>query len=228
MDFFHESFQPYNGVFTLLVLTCFGYWILVIAGFFGVEVWDFEVEMDGDVGFETELDADVGGDHADAADLGSVGLIGGFLRFMHLHEVPFMIVLTIFSTTSWLLFTLLNLNWNVEHSWTFALIWLGPTILAALAISKVLLQPFAYLFRQVNIPEKRLKDFVGECCVVMTSEVTNKFGQGEIATNESPLVVQIRNTTPFRFHKGDRAVLTRYNAAGKYYEIGPVTKKDTE
>lgn len=218
MEFVNECFQPYNGVFTVLVVTCVCYWIMVVAGFFGVEVLDFDVEMD------TDLDGAMDGS-ADASDLGSVGLVGGFMRFMHFHEVPFMIVITIFSTISWLMFCLLNFHWNTEHSWAFALTALVPTLIASLAVSKVILQPFVMLFRNVDVPEKKLKDYVGEECHVMTSEVSETFGQAEIATHESPLVIQVRNRTAFKFARGDRAMLTQYNAAGKYFEIGPVEKK---
>ena len=107
MDFISECFLPYNGLFTAVVLTCVCYWILVVAGFFGVEILDFDAEVDGD------FDIDAG---ADAADLGSVGLVRGFMRFMHFHEVPFMIVGTIASTVLWLMFTLLNFHWNTDHS----------------------------------------------------------------------------------------------------------------
>lgn len=221
MDFFSECFQPYNALFTVFVATCACYWVMVVAGFFGVEVLDLDVDIDVD------LDGDIDG-AADASDLGSVGLVGGFMRFMHFHEVPFMIVVTVMSTVTWLMVCLLNLYWNTEHSWLFAMTWIVPALVASLAITKVMIQPFVVLFRNVNIPEKKLRDYVGEQCNVLTSEVTRTFGQAEIATNESPLVIQIRNLTAFKFSRGDQAVLSSYNAAGKYFEIKPVEKKPTE
>lgn len=221
MEFITECFQPYNGLFTALVLTCMLYWIMVVFGFFGMDIIDLDVEMEGDIGVEVDPTADI-------ADLGSVGLVGGFMRFMHFHQVPFMIVITIISTMSWLLFTLLNFHWNTDQSWTFALTWIVPTLVASLAISKLALQPFVLLFKNVNIPEKKLKDYVGEECIVMTSEVTRIFGTAEIATNESPLIIQIRNETPFKFTRGDRAVLTGYNPAGKQFQIGPLPKQNGE
>jgi len=212
MDFVSECFQPYNGLFTVLVLTCGCYWILVVAGFFGVEILDFGAEA------EAELDLDAG---VDAADLGSVGLIGGFMRFMHFHEVPFMMVITVASTVLWLMFALLNFHWNTQHTWAFALTWVIPTMVSSFAVSKIVLQPLVYLFRQVDIPEKKLRDYVGGECVVMTSLVDEKFGTAEIETQESPIVVQIRNRSSFKFSKGDRAVLEKYSSAGRYFEIGP-------
>ena len=221
MEFISECFQPYNALFTVFVLACVCYWIMVVGGFFGVETLDFDVDVDVD------LDGAVDGS-ADATDLGSVGLIGGFMRFMHFHEVPFMIVATIVSTVTWILVCLLNLYWNTGQSWSFALMAVVPTLIASLAISKILLQPFVVLFRNVDVPEKKLKDYVGEECLVQTSEVTKTFGQAEISTHESPIVIQIRNLTAFKFGRGDRAVLDNYNSAGKYFEVRPVEKKPTE
>lgn len=218
MDFASELFQPYNTLFAILVIACGCYWIMVVTGFFGLEVLDLDVDMDVDL--DMEVDAT-----ADASDLGSVGIVGGFLRFMHFHEVPFMIVVTILSSVCWILFSLLNFHWNVYHSWTFAMTWIVPTVVASLPVSKVLLQPFVKLFRAANIPDKKLKDYVGEHCVVTTSEVTEKFGTAEIATDESPLVIQIRNPSAFRFHKGDKALLAKYVMAGQYFEIRPLEKE---
>ncbi|MEE2642412.1 MAG: hypothetical protein VX768_17405 [Planctomycetota bacterium] len=224
MDFVSMFLQPYNGLFTILMGTCICYWFLVVAGFFGMEVLEMDVEVDGGV-VDGNFDVDV--DPAEGADLGSVGMVRGFMRFMHFHEVPFMIVMTFVSTANWLMFGLLNYHWNTEQSWTFAMIWIVPTMIASLPVSKVALQPIVMLFRRVNIPEKKLGDYVGEECIVMTSEVNEKFGTAELSTSESPLVIQIRNRTAFKFSRGDRAVLTRYSGAGKYFEIGPVDKKNT-
>lgn len=220
MAFFVECMQPVNLVLTAFVIACFGYWILVIAGFLGVEVMDFDLDIDGDMDVDVEVDAGAG-----AADLGSVGLIKGFFRFFHFHEVPVMIVMTVLCSVTWFLFTMLNLYWNQDHNMMLSLIYLLPTLLAGLALSKLALQPLAMLFRQVNIPEKQMPDYVGEECLVMTSEVNKTFGQGQISTDQSPLIIQIRNLTAYRFSKGDKAVLVRFDAAGRFFEIGPQQKK---
>ena len=103
-----------------------------------------------------------------------------------------------------------------------------PTILGTLAITKIAIQPFAYLFRRAVVPQKNLAHYAGDECIVMTSSVTDKFGQAEIQTGESPLVVQVRNPTAFRFHKGDLVRLEKYIPEGCYFEIRPASKAEIE
>jgi hypothetical protein len=209
-----EWFQSVNAPFTFMLVACVLYWLMVITGFLGLDFFDFDVDLDADL-------------KGDFGDVGSVGMFSGFLRFFHFHEVPFMVVMTLFSFILWIFATLLNQHWNPDKSWTLVAIGILPTILGALAITKIAIQPFAYLFRRAVVPQKNLAQYAGDECIVTTSSVTNKFGQAEIQTGESPLVVQVRNPSAFRFHKGDLVRLETYVPEGCYFEIRPASKAET-
>lgn len=210
-----EWFQSVNAPFTFMLVACVLYWLMVITGFLGMDLFDFDIDLDAD------LDGDIG-------DVGTVGMFSGFLRFFHFHEVPFMVVMTIFSFILWLIATQLNQHWNPDKSWMYVAIGIVPTILGSLAITKIAIQPFAYLFRRATVPHKNLAQYAGEDCIVTTSSVTDKFGQAEIQTGESPLIVQIRNPSAFRFHKGDVVRLEKYIREGCYFEIRPASKAEIE
>ena len=189
---------------TLLLGLVLLYWLLVIAGVLGIDMFDLDL---GDSG----LDGDV--------DSGSGAGVGSVLDFFHLGEIPVMIFASFFSLLFWIVSIQANYWFNEELSWMVMLWWMIPCAALSLLGTKFCVMPLAPMFRTSGSPQRSRIRLVGQRAVVSSSEVTERFGQIRIETETPPVVLNARvEEQPF-LRKGDFVTLDRYEADGDFFVV---------
>jgi hypothetical protein len=96
----------------------------------------------------------------------------------------------------------------------------------SLVATKILTHPLRDKF-DVKEPN-RVQDLLGRECIITTSEVTDSFGQAEVAAEGAPLRLNVRTQETSRdtlLTKGDIAVLVGFDKEKSVYFVG---KPETE
>lgn len=219
MEFIHECTNLVNLPFTILaVLVCL-YWIFVILGVVGFDAFDIDLDTDWDADFDTDLDMD-GSYDADAG--GETSFSVGVLKFFHLGEAPLMLILSVFIIAMWASSVLANHYLNNETSWMMAALLFGPNVIISLIISKLILLPIVPIFRLMSSGEATRMKIVGKTCLITTEEVSEKFGQAEIAQDGPPIVINVRVKKGDFVTKGDVAIVYSYDESDNTYQVKPV------
>lgn len=194
-DFFQAITSPVNLVLTVLLICCFGYWLIVILGGLTPDAFDIDLDLDAD----GDLDIDTGG-----ASFGGASLI----KFFNVGEVPLMILLSVFIGVLW--FTGVALYPYIgAWSFFFQVLMLAPMGLGALLLTKLLTQPLTYFFRKLREEERAApRQFLGERVLIVSATAGHKHGQAEFDTGGSPLRLNIRTATESEtLVRGDEAVI---------------------
>ncbi len=207
IEFINECIQPVNLPVTILLGLVLMYWLMVIIGLFGMDVID--LDLDGDFDIEGGIDTNV--------DTGSV--IGDFFRFMHMGDVPVMIVVSFFVVSMWIVTIITNHYFNADFSWLITGFLIVPNLIVSLVATKIVVMPFATMFQHENDIELDRQDMIGRIGVVKTSEITHLFGQIEVAHDGPPVVLNARTGTDENLAQGDAAKIISYNAADDTYLV---------
>jgi hypothetical protein len=189
---------------TVLLGLVLGYWLLVLVGALGLDLFDVDLDIDADVGGDIDLDGDVVGDLGGTSALGSFLSFGAVaLRFMNIGRVPLMVWLSVFALALWLLTMALDKPENHAALAHDLLILLRNGVIAV-ACAKIVTQPLRGRFDVVEAPTVR--DLVGRQCTVVTPTLNEQSGQIRCATEAAPLLLNAR-TKGEPLAKGDRAVI---------------------
>jgi hypothetical protein len=182
-----EMFQPVNLVPTMLLLVVLAYWLLAIIGVLGGDL--FDIDLDG----------------SDAGD----GWAAGF-KFLHLGDVPIMLVVSLFVLFFWATTIMSNHYFNPNLSGWVVVYFLIPNLIASLLVTKLILFPTVTIFKKLSPAQSHDKaHFVGRLAVVQTSEITDEFGQISIQQDGPPLVFNARSYG-HRPIKGEVVEITEY------------------
>ncbi|MEM7453510.1 MAG: hypothetical protein AAF456_04060 [Planctomycetota bacterium] len=206
MEFITECFYTVNLPATLALLVMLGYWVMVISGVLGAETLDFDFDVDADI----DMDGDV--------DVGS-GFLRAFLELFYIGEVPVVVVASIFTVSFWVATVVTNHYLNPGYDIATALLWAIPNLVISLLLTKVCVMPLARLFRNYDNDESEVDKFIGRVGVVMTSEVTDSFGQLEIKIDGPPLRINVRTRPGERLGQGDAARIVQCNRADNTYLV---------
>ena len=207
IEFINECIQPVNLPVTILLGLVLMYWLMVIIGVFGMDVID--LDLDGDFDIEGGIDTNV--------DTGSV--LGDFFRFMHMGDVPVMIVVSFFVVSMWIVTIITNHYFNTDFSWLITGFLIVPNLIVSLVATKIVVMPFATMFQHENDIELDRQDMIGRIGVVKTSEITHLFGQIEVAQDGPPVVLNARTGPDENLAQGDAAKIISYNAANDTYLV---------
>ena len=240
IEFFYECVNYVNLPATTLMIMVLLYWLMVMIGVFGMDSFDFDLDVNPDVGLDVDLgldadiglDADVGVDAdfgvdahggVDAAPAttfaGGSSTTGndGFLRtvfeFFYLGEVPIVIIGTFFVLFFWIATFVTNHFFNLDpQRLLVSLLWLTPNIVISLAMTRITMIPFAIVFKKPPPENIRREEMYGIIGQVTTSEVTEKFGQMEIKRNNEPeMTINVRTLRGEKLGKGDAAKIISYD-----------------
>lgn len=233
IEFFQECVNYVNLPATTLMIMILLYWLMVMVGVFGMDAFDFDLDVDADVGLDADLglDADFGIDGDMGVDIHSgvdaapaTSLAGGssttgndgFLRtvfeFFYLGEVPIVIIGTFFVLYFWIATFVTNHLYNLDQRLWISLAWLIPNILISLILTRFSMIPFAIIFKKPPPENTTRKEMYGLIGQVTTSEVTEKFGQMEIKQDDEPeMIVNIRTQAGQTLAKGDAAKIISFN-----------------
>jgi hypothetical protein len=221
-DFLYEVLRPVNLPFTALmgVVTC--YWLLVLLGALdfdsepSLDLHSHDVHVHGAVGAH---DVDHATPHVDAHDIGAVKSL---LQFLNFGNVPSMIVVSILVLSMWTISMFSNRLYN-PGSILIALGLLVPNLIITALITKVATTPLKHLFTALNKDYDEHKPVVGRTCMILTSEVTDKFGQAQIDTQGSPLVINVRTYGDATFAKGESALIIKEDKENNLFTVAKLT-----
>jgi hypothetical protein len=186
--------------YSILLAVCIVYWLLAATGL---------VDADGPDGL---LGGDGDGDASGiAAMVARLGLSG----------VPVMVVLTVLAFVGWIgcYFVQLMLLRHLPD---------GLRVLVGLAVAVAMLVPgvlaTSLLLRPVSRMLLRLRppvdpSILGRVAVVTTPDVDAGYGMASVDDGGAGLILQIRDTEPGRFKRGDRVVLIEYLDAQHAYRV---------
>lgn len=187
-----------------LVMFVLAYWVLVIIGAAGLDMFEFDLDADADV------DVDVGGPIAAGA---SWGLL--FLRFLNLGGVPVMIWLTVFSIS----FFAISYVWNApefsESTWTIAQVVVKNAVLGLVA-TKILTQPLVGKFASKQ--STKSASLIGQTCIIVSYQADEESGQASVKSDGAPFFVHVR-TAGETLSKGDVAVIEDYQSDGSLFLV---------
>ena len=224
MDFFHEIFSEANFLASAMMVLVLLYWAMMVFGVVGMDMFDIDVDVDADVGIDAEIgvDAEVDGNLAAAggADLDSgsstaetaSGFLRGILEFFYLTDVPVAIVGTTFAFGYWASSVILNHLFNTDQSFLGSLIWVIPSAIIGLVVVKIAVKPIAKITAQTAPEDTSRTDMVGTVGRVISSTITETFGQIEVKPSGEPEVVyNARTAKGQELSKGDAAKIISYN-----------------
>lgn len=235
-EFLSALFAPVNLLYTGLFILMLLYWASVIIGALDMDSLDVHAHMDTDMDADMDadvhahMDADVDGDvdadvHAETDAQGhlghSGGVVYGMLRFFNVGEIPLMIMLSFTILFMWAGAVLVHHYLGI-HSLLVALALFVPYFISALLVAKVVTTPLKALFKSLKKQTEQHEELLGRDCVVTTSEVNGEFGQAEVKTRGSPLLLNVRTEHGQVLVRGDEAIITHHLPSKGIYIVQKV------
>jgi len=218
MPLYELAFQGIMLPITVLLILVAAYWVLVIVGLVGLDLFDFE--------FETQLDGDIDG--GVSAGENSGGVMISALKFFHMGEVPFMILLSVFAICWWTATAIGASLFGETYSGIWSLVWIGPSFLIGLVMTKGFLLPTSRFFSALDGSRTSQPRIVGSTCVVTSSEVTDTFGQAEVKIEGPPIIIDVRSSKGDVFRKGDFARVSEANPVTRTYQIRSIASEESQ
>lgn len=193
-------------VFTFGLIFVLMFWALSLIGIVDVDFID--------VGLDFDIDVDT--------DPGLFGSLGGFLLYFGLNGIPITVVLTVLILVAWTLAYFVSAYLIVPLPFDWLRYIAGTAVIAgaialAMPITGMSLRPTRHIFTGESA--KTNDSFVGSKGSVTTLEVTESFGQAEVADGGAGLLVNIRAEEPNTLKKGDEVALLSYDAANGTYRV---------
>ena len=223
LEFLFEALRPVNLPFTGLMVMVTFYWLLV-----GLGALDFhseptiEVGHDADVGLDAHPELHHGSELTHEPAAGVQGSVKSVLQFLNFGNVPTMIVASIMALSLWTCSMLGNHYFN-EGSFLRAFLLLVPNLLITAVITKAATTPLKKLFNALNREYDEHKPVVGRTCTILTSEVTDRFGQAEIETTGAPIIINVRTYGDAAFNKGESALIIKEDKENNIFTVAKLT-----
>ena len=242
ISFFQEAINQVNLPVTLLMLCVLGYWLMMIFGVVGMDVFDVDVDTGVDLGVDADIDigmdADLGVDGgvgeapgtviSGSATTGNEGFLRSVFEFFYLGEIPIVIIGTFFVLFWWIVTFVTNHYFNPGVSLWAAAAWVLPNLFFALILTRFAMIPFAILFKKPPPENKTREEMMGVIGRVTTSEVTEKFGQMEYKLpNEPETILNVRTKPGEKLARNDAAKIVSYNHANGTFLV-ELTKWENE
>lgn len=213
-EIIHEALLIYNLPITLLLGLSVCYWLSVCFGLLDVGSFDadLDVHADLDAGIDTHMDA--GHTDVDAHAHGEVG--GGAMmalaRFVNIHEVPLMVVLSIQFVFMWMIGLISNHYLNPGESVLIGGGMLVGNLLVSAVLTRLVTAPLKPLMRGLKKEWDDAGPIIGNTGTVKTAEVSESFGQVEVVRQGAPTLCNARvpeGAEPIR--RGETALVIDYN-----------------
>lgn len=208
-SFLQEFFSSVNLPYAILLVVVLGYWLLVIIGALHFD----SLHLDSghfDLHHEVNIDGHVEGETG-----GGIGqTLAGMLHFFNVDMVPPMVLLSVYVLVLWTLGMLAHHYLDVQNEWLMLAIFV-PNLAVSLFVTMAIFAPLAPFFRKLKYEGGIAHEsLVGKTAVVVTGEVTEKFGQVQIETEASPIVLNARCGADEKLTKGDEVVIVAHGADG--------------
>ncbi len=214
------AFSIINIIPTCLLILILIYWLTVIIGVFNVDSFDIDADADLDVDVDADVDIDADTD-VDVSAGDSLLWLNSALSFFNLGKVPFMLILSFFSLSLWVISLLMNYYLN-NISVLLSLVYLIPNIVISALVTKFLTTPFVKLFAKAESDIESNVKLTGKMCIVTLSATHNQMGQAEIKIDGSSFIINVMSTEEqFQLEKGDSCLVIDYIPEKKIYLIEP-------
>jgi hypothetical protein len=213
---------PYTVLLGFVLL----YWMVVAIGAIDIDFLDFSIDLEAGDGLDMSDVVDVsmgGGDH---------GLFGMFLAFLNIGQVPAAVIGTMVIMKMWMFGMAyhiwiepeLNLDIPLWGTWLMVFV---VVCFSSLMLTGLTARPLRGMFEADKL--KTSASAVGKTCEVITTKVTDSFGQGELLRNGAAWVINIVCAEPNAVRKGDTVNILNYNQDNDTYTIEkPTEKGETE
>ena len=224
VEFVKDCFSFVNLPYTVFLLANLAYWFMVILGALEADSLDVDLDMHHDFDMDHDIDMhhdfDAHGDADGDIEGGSgPGVFVSILKFFNVGELPLMILLGFLSLSMWAIAISIHKILGVESS-LFAFILLFPITISSLFVTKIVTTPFRKLYSQLlkeeGIAHEKL---TGKVCKVISNQVTGTFGQAEIKTDGSPILINVRSIKEEVLQKGEEAVIVSSDKDKGIYTI---------
>ena len=239
------AFSAVNLIPTILFGLIIVYWIFVVVGALDINLFDFsvdsgdidldaEVDIDVDADAEIDLDADLEADVDTDIDTdmesemaaqghvegGVVMSLNSILSFFNLGKVPFMILMSFFTLSLWVISILANyLLFN--QSVLISLLLLIPNIIASLFVAKILSTPFALVTSKMLKNNADNFKYQGKICTMLMKATETRIGQGEIDYNGSVIRVNVLTKKGTVIEKGETGLIINRIKEKNCYLVEP-------
>ncbi|MFT4550819.1 MAG: hypothetical protein ACI8XO_001931 [Verrucomicrobiales bacterium] len=208
-EIIHDALLLYNLPLTALLGLSVAYWISVGFGMLDVGSFDTDIDMGADADVDLDLDAD--------ADLDAHGDIGGgalmgLAKFVNVHEVPLMVVLSIQFVFMWMIGMISNYYLNPGESLLIGGGLLFANFIVSGILTRICTAPLKPLMRGLKKEWDDAGPIIGNTGLVKTSEITDTFGQVEILRQGAPTLCTARTpegAAPIK--RGETALVIDYN-----------------
>ncbi len=217
IEFFTFAFTPAVAVFSMLLGVVVLYWLIFIMGALDLDCLDFDIDIDvdGDVGgFEGDVDANI------VPDAGGVGQ--AMLAFFYVGQVPVTILVTLITSSMWMIAMLANHHLNPSGGFWLGLPIAGGTLVASMFVVKIIGWPIGRVFKALHANPDQIVSVVGSLCKVVSETVSSELGQAEVDTKGSPVTMNVITKNGEVLAKGAEAVVLERDAARNIYIIAPV------
>lgn len=238
VEFFKAQMELGMLPFSIPILLCTLYWLLMIVGVLDMEILD-SLFGAGDAGAEGigeaagEAVGEAAGesvmegamDAAQAAGEGS-GLLVGMLSFLNFGQAPATIVATFFSFFMW---TFANMGYclfdDSKAAAPFGLLgFFSALFLGSFLMSSILTHFTTRPFRKLMVVQTYHGELhlIGKTCEVRSRSVTKKRGRVEVTLEGSPLVLHAVCEKENELARGSKAVIVDYEKEEDQYVIEPM------
>ncbi|MCK5697549.1 MAG: DUF1449 family protein [Gammaproteobacteria bacterium] len=180
------------------------YWFLTILGLFDIEILDVNMDLDY------------------SGEVAPVGGFAGVMVALGLTGLPVTIILSFIILFAWFgtyIASLYLLSWLDSGIWFWltALLVIILSLIIAIPMTIFMTKPLQQFFN-VNYATKS-NDLLGEVCQLITSEVTDRFGEAELNKQGDHFIFQVRSTQNNAIKKGDDVILLEYDHENNYYFV---------
>jgi hypothetical protein len=201
MDFLNLAFTFPTAIFTALLLVVILFWLITLVGFADIDMFESDIDIDADAPPATSL-----------SSWFNMGFGG----------VPITVSFSLIVMTSWLIsmyahkFFAYLLGDGILF-YVFGIVMVLASMLVAIPIAAIISKPLQRFFNSTETSKS--SDFLGLECIVVTSKVTDTFGQAKIQFQGTEQLIQVRSSNEEPFTSGDTAVLLEYFKEQHCYTI---------
>ncbi len=188
----------FNIIPTMLLGLILIYWITVIIGALDIDFFDIDL---GDVDSEAVT-----------------GPIHGILVFLNIADLPFMVVLSVFSLVFWTISMMMHIV-PFQLSVIISGILFIPYILISVIITKVITQPLKILFKDAYKPGIEKSEVEGNLCTLLCDLSSGKLGQAEVVRGITSIVINVKIGDCENIRKGEKALVIKKDKDKNFYII---------
>ncbi|OPZ88733.1 MAG: hypothetical protein BWY74_03013 [Firmicutes bacterium ADurb.Bin419] len=199
LELLKTSITGVNLIPTTLLGIVVLYWIIVIIGAIDIDFFDFDLDLpDGDIVSNPFYE---------------------FLGFLNIGDIPFMLVLSVFSLSFWIIAMSISVSSFVSAMWISAVLLL-PNLVVSLFITKVVTYPLKGLFRGILKDTESEIKIEGQLCTLLCDITYGRLGQAEIDRVGSSILINVKiDDEQENMYKGDKAFVIKKDSDKDCYII---------